>query len=49
MYDTEKSLKDQLQLASLIRTRLKIIYNSYASLHVFVAEDVSHLIHYSGV
>jgi hypothetical protein len=37
--DVEKSLKDQLQLASLAWTIIKTKQNSYASFHVSVAED----------
>jgi hypothetical protein len=47
--DVEKSLKDQLQLASLTCTRLKTKYNSYASFHVSVTEDDFHLINNTGV
>jgi hypothetical protein len=47
--DVEKSLKDQLQLASLACTRLKTKHNSYASFHVSVAEDDFHLINNTSV
>jgi hypothetical protein len=47
--DVEKSLKDQLHLASLACTRLKTEHNSSASFHVSVAEDDFHLINNSGV
>jgi hypothetical protein len=47
--DVEKSLKDQLQLASLACTRLKTRHNSYASFHISVEEDDFHLINYTGV
>jgi hypothetical protein len=47
--DVEKSLKDQLQLASLACTGLKTKHNSYASFHVSVAEDDFHLINNTGV
>jgi hypothetical protein len=48
-FDVEKSLNDQLQLASLACTRLKNKHNLYASLHVSVAEDDFHLINNTGV
>ena len=38
-FDVEKSLNDQLQLASLACTRLKNKHNLYASFHVSIAED----------
>jgi hypothetical protein len=47
--DIEKSLKDQLQLASLACTRLKTKHNSYTSFHVSVVEDDFHLINNTGV
>jgi hypothetical protein len=47
--DVENSLKDQLQLASLVCTRLKTKHNSYASFHVSVAEDDFHLNNNTGV
>jgi hypothetical protein len=47
--DVEKSLKDQLQLASLACTRLKTRHNSNASFHVSVAEGDFHLINNTGV
>jgi hypothetical protein len=47
--EVEKSLKDQLQLASLTCTRLKTKHNSYASFHVSVNEDDFPLINNTGV
>jgi hypothetical protein len=47
--DVEKSLKDQLQLASIACTRLKTKHNSYASFHVSVPEDDFHLTNNTGV
>jgi hypothetical protein len=47
--DAEKSLKDQLQLASLVCTRLRTKYNSYSSFHISVTEDDFHLINNTGV
>jgi hypothetical protein len=46
--DVEKSLKDQLQLASLASIRLITKHNSYASFHVSVTEDDFHLINNTG-
>jgi hypothetical protein len=37
--DIEKSLKEQLKLASLVCTGLKIKFDSYAYLYVSVFED----------
>jgi hypothetical protein len=42
--DVESSLQDQLQLTSLVCTRLKTKHNSYASFHISVAEDDFHLV-----
>jgi hypothetical protein len=47
--DVEQSLRDQLQLASLVCTRLKTRHNSYASFHISVAENDFHLINNTGV
>jgi hypothetical protein len=47
--DVESSLRDQLQLASLICTRLKTKHNSYASFHISVSEDDFHLINNTDV
>jgi hypothetical protein len=47
--DVEKSLKDQLQLASLTCARLATKHNSYDSFRVSVAEDDFHLINNTGV
>jgi hypothetical protein len=44
----ERSLKDQLQLASLACTTLKTKHNSYASVHIYVPDDF-HLINNTGV
>jgi hypothetical protein len=38
--NVEKSLKDQLSLASIICTRLKTKYSSYALFHASVVENV---------
>jgi hypothetical protein len=48
-FDVEKCMEDQLQLASLICTRLKTKYNSYASFHVCAAEDDFHVTNNIGV
>jgi hypothetical protein len=42
--DVERSLKDQLELASLTYTKLKTKFNSYSSFHIAVSEDDFHLI-----
>jgi hypothetical protein len=47
--DTEESLNVQLKLSSLVRTRLKTKYNTYASFHISVHEDDFPLIKNTGV
>ena len=47
--DIENSLKEQLLLKSLVCTRLKTKFNTYASFHVSVAEEDFPLINNVGV
>jgi hypothetical protein len=47
--DVEKSLKEQLELASLKCTKLKTKYSSYSSFHISVSEDDFHLINNTDV
>jgi hypothetical protein len=47
--DVEKSLQEQLQLTSLVCTRLKTKHDSYASFHVSLPEGDFHLINNTGV
>jgi hypothetical protein len=47
--DIEKSLKEQLKLTSLVCSRLKSKFDSYASFHVSVSEDDFPLTNNSGI
>jgi hypothetical protein len=47
--DVEKSMKEQLDLASLKCTKLKTKYCSYSSFHISVSEDDFHLVNNTNV
>jgi hypothetical protein len=48
-HDVENSLKEQLKLSSIVCTKLKTKFNTYASFHISVTEDDIPLIHNTGV
>jgi hypothetical protein len=47
--DAENSLKEQLKFSLVVCTKLKTVFNTYASFHLSVTEDDFPVIHNTGV